>query len=129
MDTRADTYFSGINFWLHKLNGHTCSVAPFRASYEPMSDIQITTCLTSFTDEDGRTWILFFNEVLCFGSGMDHSLYNPNQICMTGTPVSDDPFDTTHRLGIHDEDAFIPFNKDGTTVCFDTHVPTESERV
>ena len=93
-----------------------------------MSDIQITTCLTEFTDEDGRTWILVFNKVLWFGSGMDHSFVNSNQICMTVTPLSDDPFDTTHQLWIHREDAFIPFKTYGTTVYFDTHLPTEAER-
>ena len=60
---------------------------------------------------------------------MDHSSVNPNQICMTGTPVLDDPFDTTRPLGVHHEDAFITFKTDGTTVYFDTHVPTEAERV
>ena len=128
INTRADNSCSGINFWLNELTGQKCSVAPFSASYEPMSDIQIKTCLTSFTDEDGSTWILVFNEVLWFGSNMDNSLVNPNQIRMTGTLVSDDPFDTTRRLGIHHKYAFIPFMIDGTTVYFDTHVPTDSER-
>ena len=61
IDTRVDTSCSGINFLLHKITGQTFSVAPFSALYDPMSDIQITTCLTEFTDEDGRTWILVFN--------------------------------------------------------------------
>ena len=78
MDAREDNSCSGINFWLHDLNGQTCSVDPFSALYDPMSDIQIAMCLTAFTDEDGRTWILVFNEVLWFGSDMDHSLVNPN---------------------------------------------------
>ena len=124
LDTRADTSCSGINFWLHEITGQTCSVAPFSASYEPMTDIQIATCLTAYTDDYGRTWILVFHEVLWFGSSMDHSLVNPNQIRMTGTPVSDDPFDATRRLGIQHDDLFIPFETDGTTVYFQYHVPT-----
>ena len=119
MENRSDNSCSGINFWLHELTGQKCSVSPFSTLYEPMSDIQILTCLTEFTDEDGRTCILVFNEVLWFGSGMDHSLVNPNHIRMTGTPVLDDPFDTTRRLWIHHEDTFIPFKTDGKTVYFD----------
>ena len=84
LDTRADTSCSGINFWLHELTGQTCIVAPFSASYEPMTDIQIATCLTAYTDDYGRTWILVFHEVLWFGSSMDHSLVNPNQIRKRG---------------------------------------------
>ena len=71
---------------------------------------------------------MVFNGVLWFGSVMDHSLVNLNQIHMTGTPVLDDPFNTTRRLGIHHGDAFVPFKIDGPTVYFDTHVPTEAER-
>ena len=89
-----------------------------------MSDIQIKTCLTVFTDEYGRNWILVLNQVIWFGFVIDHSLVNINQMNMTGTPFSDDPFDVTRRLVIHHEYAFIPFKTDGTTVYFDTHVPT-----
>ena len=87
LDTRADTSCSGINFWLHQLTGKPCSVALFSTSYKPMTDIQVATCLTAYTDEYGRTWVLVFHEVIWFGSSMEHSLVNPNQIRMTGTPV------------------------------------------
>ncbi len=127
LDTRADTSCGGKNFWLDELTGQTCSVSPFSASYDPMTDVQIATCLTAYTDEYGRTWVLVFNEVLWFGSSMDHLLINPNQIRMTGTPVSDDPFDATRKLGIAHEKVFIPFSTDGTTVYFDTRVPTQRE--
>ena len=126
--TRADTAYSGIKFWLHELTCQTLIVAPFSTSYEPMSDIQITACLTEFAGEDCTTWMLVSNEVLWFGSDMDHSLVNPNQIHITGTPVSDNPFDTTRQLGIPHEYAFLPFKIDVKTVYFDTHVPTGSER-
>ena len=128
MDTRADTACAGTNFWLDELTGQTCSVVPFSASYDPMNDVQVATCLTAYTDEYGRTWILVFNEVLWFGTTMDHSLINPNQMRMTGTSVSDDPFDSTRKFGINHEKLFIPFSTDGTCVYFDTRVPTEQER-
>ena len=127
LDTRADTSCGGTNFWLDELTGQTCSVSPFSASYDPMTDVQVATCLTAYTDDYGRTWILVFNEVLWFGTTMDHSLINPNQIRMTGIPVSDDPFDTTRKLGIAHDKLFIPFSTDGTAVYFDTRVPTHQE--
>ena len=112
---------------MYELTGQNCSVSPFSASYDPMQDVQIATCLTAYQDEYGRTWILVFNEVLWFGTTMDHSLINPNQIRTTGIPVSDDPFDTTRKLGIAHDKVFIPFSTDGTTVYFDTRVPTQRE--
>jgi hypothetical protein len=89
LDTRADTSCCGKNFWLDELTGQTCNVSPFSSSYDPMLDVQVATCLTAYTDEFARTWILVFNEVLWFGTSMDHSLINPNQIRMTGISVSD----------------------------------------
>ena len=128
MDTRADTSCSGINFWLHEITGQTCTVAPFSATYEAISDVPIATFLTAYIDSYGRTWILVFCEVLWFGSSMNHSLVNPNHIRTTGTPVSDDPFDSTRALGINHEDAFIPCRTNGTAIYFDTRVPTKEER-
>ena len=127
LDTRVDTSCSGANIWLHELTGQTCSVALFSASYEPTSDIQVATCLTVYTDEYGRTLILIFHEVLWFGSSMDHSLVNPNQIRINGTPVLDYPFNNNRWFGIHHEDVFVSFTTDGNTVYFNTRVPTDVE--
>ena len=90
----------------------------FSASYGLMHDFYIATCLTSYTDEFGRTWILFFNEFFWFGTIMEHSLINPNQIQMTVMPVSDYPFDDNQKLGISHRKVFVPFNTDGTAVYF-----------
>jgi len=127
LDTRADTSCAGANFCCTELTGQTCSVQPFSEKYDPMKDIPIATCMTAYTDEYGKTHILVFNEVLWFGTSMDHSLVNPNQIRVTGFPVSDDPFDDTRGFGIQTPNLFIPFKTDGTTVYFDTEVPTEQE--
>ena len=91
--TRADTSCGGKNVWLHKMTVQICSVSLSSASYNPMQDVQIATCLTAYTDEYIRTLILVFNELLWFRTGMDHSLIIPSQIQMAGIPVSDDPFD------------------------------------
>ena len=127
LDTRADTTCAGANFHLHCFTGTVCTVAPFSDTYTPMADIPVATALTAHTDEDGRTWILVFNEVLWFGSSMGHSLINPNQIRCTGIPVSDNPFDESKDLGISADKTFIPFGADGTTIFFETRVPTLQE--
>ena len=98
------------------MTGKGCGIYLFSAVYDSMQDVQISTWLTVYTDEYGRTWILALDEVLWFGTSMDHSLMNPNQIWMTGIPVSDDPFDYNRKLGIACKKMFIPLRTDGNTV-------------
>jgi hypothetical protein len=64
--------------------------------------------------------------MLWFGSQMDHSLINPNQIREYGLPVYNDPF-SKQQFGIDGNEAFIPFNTTGTIVYFETRVPTDWE--
>ena len=100
------------------------SVSPFSASYEPMQDVLTYTCLTVYTYKYRRNWIIFFNEVLWFGTSMDSSIINTNQIGMTGIPFSDDYYDDNWKLGISHKNVLIPFRTGGTTVYFDSRVPT-----
>ena len=58
---------------------------------------------------------------------MDHSLINPNQIRHFGIPVSDNAYDGTRDLGIDHEDVFIPFETQGSTVHFETFVPSDDD--
>jgi hypothetical protein len=55
---------------------------------------------------------------------MKMSLINPNQLRYFGIVVSDDPTDNTRPFGISTEELHIPFHMDGTTVYFETRVPT-----
>jgi hypothetical protein len=64
--------------------------------------------------------------MLWFGSQMDHSLINPNQIHEYGIPVYDNPFSQS-QFCINCNDDFIPFNTMGTIVYFKTCVPTDWE--
>ena len=77
--------------------------------------------------ENGEMVILIINEGLYFGQGLEHSLINPNQIRHYGIPVSDDPFDSSREFGIDHEELFIPFSTQGSTVLFQTFVPTDEE--
>ena len=80
LGTQYNTSCGRINFWLHELIGKSCSVYLFIASYNLMRDVHIDTCLKLYTFDYERTWVIVFNEVLWFGTIMDHSLVNPNQI-------------------------------------------------
>ena len=55
------------------------------------------------------------------------SLINPNQTRHCGFVVSDDPTDRTRAFGITGDDIHIPFLMQGTTVYFESHVPTAWE--
>ena len=58
---------------------------------------------------------------------MDHSLINPNQIRHFGIPVSNNPYDTEKALGIDHQTIFLPFKTQGSTVYFDSTVPTDDD--
>ena len=107
----------------------TCDVRGFHDNFEPIRDVPIDQVATAFRDEHGATNILIINEALYFGPEMDHSLINPNQIRHHGIPVSDDAYDGGCQFGIDHEDIFIPFNTEGSTVFFDSHVPTDRELI
>eukprot|EP00804_Cyclotella_cryptica_P027061 CCRYP_013688-RA/>CCRYP_013688-RA protein AED:0.40 eAED:0.40 QI:0/0/0/1/1/1/2/0/302 len=93
-----------------------------------MKDIPVARCATAYTHPaTGTTYILVFNEALYFGKSMDHSLINPNQVRNFGIPVSDNPFDMGRPFGIDHEDLFVSFQTKGSTVCFDTRVPSDDK--
>jgi hypothetical protein len=57
------------------------------------------------------------------------SIINPKKLQYYGVTVSDDPTDRTRAFGITAENGgvHVPFKMDGTTVCFETRVPTQYE--
>ena len=87
-DTDADTCCLGKNFIVYKYTRRTADVYAFDKSYAPSTNVPIVTGATAYDDPiSGRTFILLFNEALYYGSRMDHSLFNPNQLRMYGIPV------------------------------------------
>jgi hypothetical protein len=92
-----------------------------------MKDIPVATCATAIDFPDGTTIVAIIHEALYFGPSMDHSLLNPNQIRISGIPVSDDPFDKTRPFGIAHPSVFIPFETVGATIFFQSRTPTDDE--
>ena len=104
-----------------------CTVSGFANELQTIEDIPVARDATAYTNSEGKTWILIINEALFFGSRLDHSLINPNQIRHFGVPVCDDPYDPHRPLGIDHENAFIPFEKEGACIFFDTYVPSDEQ--
>ena len=128
-DTNADTCCLGSNFIVLKITNRTVDVYPYDSSYKPIQNVPIVTGATAVDDEQGNTTILVINEALYYGSKLDHSLINPNQIRHFGIHVQDNPYDQAHPIGItyNEEGGFIPFRTKGTKVQFTSRVPTDHE--
>ncbi|KAI2502107.1 hypothetical protein MHU86_12337 [Fragilaria crotonensis] len=125
MDSHADTCVAGPNFMVLAFTGEQCDVTPYMSDYQPIINVAVVNAVTACTDEStAETVILYFNEVLWYGKRMKMSLINPNQLRHFGIAVSDDPTDNTRPFGISTDELHIPFHMDGTTVYFETRVPT-----
>lgn len=124
LDTRADTICAGQNFVKISDTGQVCDVKGFHDDFDSIKDVPVATVATAYRDANGSVYILVIHEALFFGSQMDHSLINPNQVRHYGIPVSDDPYDSTRSLGIDHSDLFVPFMTEGCTIFFDSFTPT-----
>ena len=114
---------------MYKYTQRTADVYTYDKSYAPATNVPIVTGATAYDDPvSGMTYILLFNDALYYGEKMDHSLFNPNQICMYGIPVWDNPFDRDRLFSIQVSDEVeIPLSSKGTKICFKSRSPTESE--
>ena len=116
LDTRADTICAGINYYVLSTSGGIYDVRGFHDNYDAIKDVPVTQVATVYTDGNEATYILIINEALYFGSSMDHSLINPNQIRNFGIPVFNNPYDEGRDLGINHQSLFVPFRTQGSTV-------------
>ena len=101
----------------------------FDKSYAPSTNVPIVTGATAYDDPiSGRTFILLFNEALYYGSQIDHSLFNSNQLRMYGVPVWDNTFDHKRPFSIQvSDEVSIPLMSKGTKIYFSSRVPTDKE--
>ena len=75
-----------------------------------------------------ETYILVFHESLYYGTGLDHTLINPNQVRYNGIPFWDNPFDEERGLCVHaSETLFIPLQMKGSKIHFASRSPTNRE--
>ena len=123
----ADTCCAGKNWKLLTATGFTCDVFPFKEGYAATTNVPVATCATLITDTYGQSFILIGHEMLYFGSAMERSLLNQNQIRHYGGTVQDDYTRTDEEFGIHLDGIFIPFEMTGTTISFDSRFPSDQE--
>ncbi len=58
---------------------------------------------------------------------MDHLLFNPNQIHHYDIPDSDNLHDSGRSLGINHGELIVPFRTQGSTVFFESHMPSDDK--
>jgi hypothetical protein len=93
MDTHADTCCAGAYWQLLDFTNKVCEVTSFLDSYEPVKEVMVARCDMLWTSPNtGHEYLLVGDQMLWFGSQMDHSLIIPNQICEYGIPVYNNPF-------------------------------------
>ena len=129
LDTNADTCCLGTNFVVISYTTRTADVYAYDTSIKPKENIPIVTGATAYDDPvTGETFILIVNEGLYYGTRLDHSLINPNQIRSYGIPVWDNPYDNMHGLSIDvSEDFIINLTTKGTKIFFQSRSPTRNE--
>ena len=128
-DTNADTCVFGKNFCILAYSTRKADVYSYDKKAEPTRDVPIVQGATAYDcQESGMTYILVFNEGLFYGSRMDHSLINPNQVRHYGLEFWDNPYDRERGLKIASDDGLvIPMYSQGTKIMFRTRVPTREE--
>ena len=128
-DSNADTCCLGKKFIVIQYTERTADVYPYNSSYQPLHNVPIVSGATAWDNPiDGSTKILVVNEGLFYGSKLDHSLLNPNQLRKHGLIYQDNPFNKDEQLGITSYDGItIPLEMKGTKIRFNSRVPTQSE--
>ena len=127
-DSNADTCCLGKNFIVLSFTNRTADVYPYDESYQPMTNVPIVSGATVVDLEDGSSFILILNESLYYGTKLDHSLINPNQLRHAGVDFWDNPYDPHHELSIEvDRGPFIPLKYEGTKLRFQSRAPTSHE--
>ena len=127
MDSNADTTCLGPNFIVLSYTQRIAQVYAYDPSLPP-TEVPIVSGATAYDcEETNTTYILVVHEALYYGTKLDHSLWNPNQVRSHGNPLWDNPFDPDRPLGIELSDVFIPLRTRGTKLLFKTRAPTAHE--
>ena len=127
MDSNADTCVLGQNFIVTSYSQRSAEVYAYDKDL-PSTVVPIVSGATAYTcPTSGHTFILIVNEALYYGTRLDHSLFNQNQIRKYKIPLWDNPFDAQRPLGIETDQLFIPFETSGTKVQFQCRAPTSFE--
>jgi len=131
--SHADTCCTGATFQLIADTGHTANVKGFHGDLGKLEGIPIGTCYTAIDHPVlQETIIEVFHQCLYFGSQMEESLINPNQLQANGLVVDTCPKQysggkSLHGIYCEEEDMMIPFCMHGCISYFALHLPTQAE--
>jgi hypothetical protein len=130
-DTNADTCCLGRNFLILHYTTRAADVYAYDKSYKPLEGVPIVAGATAYDDpSSGLTYILIFNKSLYYGTKLNHSLINPNQIRSYGIGFWDNPFDRQRGLVIDVNDELkVPLQSRGTKLQFVSRTPTQDELI
>ena len=95
-DSNADTCCLGQNYVVLHFTQRMAEVFAYDENL-PSTTVPIVSGATAYTHPRTRiTYILVVHEALYYGTKLNHSLLNPNQIRMHGIPLWDNAFDPNH---------------------------------
>ena len=127
-------YFRAKNVIITHYSQCTCSVQTFSDSFSPINNILVVQGATAYDcPHIGQTYILLINEGLYFGTSMNHSLINPNQLRHFGTIVQDNPYSKDNITYIeanvpdNDKRLQLPLTSKRINILFETQIPTQQE--
>jgi len=133
VDLQADTCCAGATFCLIANTGKMADVEGFHGDLGKLEGIPIGTCYTAIDHPVlQETIIAMFHQCLYFGSQMEESLSNLNQIRAQGLVVDTCPKQYSASKSLHgiydeEEDFFLPFHMHGCTSYFVSCLPIQKE--
>ena len=122
-DSNANTCCLGKNFVILEYTTKQVDAYAYDKSVKPLENVPIVTGATAWTDPaTENTHILVINEGLYYGSRLDPSLLNPNQLRSYGTPFWDNPFDHDRELFIEPLDCDIAMPLGTRFILHESHI-------
>ena len=109
--------------------GNECDIAPYTDAYETKKAMPISQTATEYNNPDtGETTTLILNEAIWMGETMDHTLVNPNQLCVYGMTVQYNTFaEAPILIATEDHEFMLTLYHKGTILGVTTRKPTEKE--
>ena len=112
----VNTICAGVNCRAIYFTGQTCKVKEFQSLFASLLKLPIAQVAIAVVKESSEKVILIVNEALYFRCQLDHSLINQNQISAYGISISDIPYDIECKFGMVNDDVFITFASEGSTM-------------
>ena len=114
VDTNADTFCLGTNFIPLAYANRSTYIYSYNDAYDPIENVPIVSGATAYDHPNGTTYILVFHESMYYGTKMQHSLINPNQVRFHGIDFFDNTVSDNELYIDMDDYTEIPLQFKGT---------------